>query len=201
MTERRPIWVRSLEISKATIRKEKLQIRKNLSFEQVNEFSDRICSNLFKTEEMKFCRNLLVYADYNNEVSTEKIILTALMRGIFVYMPKVNGDEMDFYRVFSLDELQSGAYGIREPYEIEHLKYVEEKNSVCLLPLSAFDASGNRIGYGKGYYDKYLNRVKVDSCIGLAFSFQESEDIPADVFDRKLDKVVTEEKVFDFHNI
>lgn len=189
--------MRNLEISKAQIRKEKLQIRKELSFEKVNELSEAICLRLFETEEMKFCRNLLVYADYNNEVATDKIILKALMQGISVYMPKVKGDEMDFYRVFALDELQSGSYGIREPYEIEHLKFEEENNTVCLLPLSAFDAMGNRIGYGKGYYDKYLNRVKVEACIGLAYSFQESEDIPAEEFDRKLDKVVTEADVFE----
>lgn len=189
--------MRNLEISKAQIRKEKLQIRKELSFAQVNELSEIICSKLYETDEMKFCRNLLVYADYNNEVATEKIILKALMQGISVYMPRVKGDEMDFYRVFSPDELQSAAYGIREPYEIEHLKFEEEKNSVCLLPLSAFDAKGNRIGYGKGYYDKYLNRVKVDSCIGLAYSFQECEGIPTEAFDIKLDKVVTEADVFE----
>lgn len=190
--------MRNLERSKADIRKEKLQLRKALTPLQAEEYSNKICDRLYETAQINECRRLLVYADYNNEVSTEKIILKAIMKGIEVYMPKVRGDEMDFYRVFSPDELQTGAFGIREPYEIDYLKFEGGDKSICLLPLSAFDKVGNRIGYGKGYYDKYLGRVSVETCIGLAYSFQECEEIPTDQYDRSLDMVITEEKILDF---
>lgn len=190
--------MRNLETSKSDIRKEKLKKRKALIPSEVEEYGRIICDSLFEQDFIKDCKYLLVYADYNNEVSTKRIILKALMKGIEVYMPKVDGDEMDFFRVFSTDELVTGAFGIREPYAIEHFKFEGKDNSICLLPLSAFDRFGNRIGYGKGYYDKYLAGINVSLSVGLAYSFQETESVPADEFDRKLDLLITEDKIWDF---
>lgn len=189
-----------MEINKSRLRKEKLALRKGLSQEERLEKCFSIAERLFEIPELNDCKNVLIYASYNNEVDTDKIILKSMLKGKEIYMPKVNGEEMDFYRVFSLDELETGAFGIREPYDIEHLRFEGSKDkTVCILPMAVFDENGNRIGYGKGYYDKYLSRIDVDIMIGLAFDCQKSdEQIDADEYDKKLDMVVTESGVYKF---
>lgn len=192
-------WVRSLETNKSGLRKEKLTLRKNLSENERIEKSLSITDRLLGIPEFDKCKNVLIYASYNNEVETDRVVLKAMLKGKNIYMPKVNGDEMEFYRVFSLDELAAGAFGIREPYDIEHLKYDGVPETVCILPMAVFDNEGNRIGYGKGYYDKYLSRINVDYMIGLAFECQRSEVvIDTDKHDRKLHIAVTEANTYRF---
>lgn len=195
----RLIWVRNLETNKSGLRKEKLSLRKNLSEDERVQKSLSITDRLFEIPEFIECKNVLIYASYNNEVDTDRVVLRAMLKGKNIYMPKVNGEEMDFYRVFSLDELASGAFGIREPYDIEHLKFEGAPETVCILPMAVFDEEGNRIGYGKGYYDKYLSRIDVDYRIGLAFECQKSDvNIDADEYDRRLHMAVTEADVYRF---
>lgn len=195
----RLIWVRNLETNKSRLRKEKLSLRKNLSEDERVQKSLSITDRLFEIPEFIECKNVLIYASYNNEVDTDRVVLRAMLKGKNIYMPKVNGEEMDFYRVFSLDELASGAFGIREPYDIEHLKFEGAPETVCILPMAVFDEEGNRIGYGKGYYDKYLSRIDVDYMIGLAFECQKSDvNIDADEYDRRLHMAVTEADVYRF---
>lgn len=195
----RLIWVRNLETNKSRLRKEKLSLRKNLSEDERVQKSLSITDRLFEIPEFIECKNVLIYASYNNEVDTDRVVLRAMLKGKNIYMPKVNGEEMDFYRVFSLDELAPGAFGIREPYDIEHLKFEGAPETVCILPMAVFDEEGNRIGYGKGYYDKYLSRIDVDYMIGLAFECQKSDvNIDADEYDRRLHMAVTEADVYRF---
>lgn len=195
----RLIWVRNLETNKSGLRKEKLSLRKNLSEDERVQKSLSITDRLFEIPEFIECKNVLIYASYNNEVDTDRVVLRAMLKGKNIYMPKVNGEEMDFYRVFSLDELASSAFGIREPYDIEHLKFEGAPETVCILPMAVFDEEGNRIGYGKGYYDKYLSRIDVDYMIGLAFECQKSDvNIDADEYDRRLHMAVTEADVYRF---
>lgn len=191
--------MKNLETNKASIRKEALLKRKNLSAEERMDKSQAIVLSLVETDEYINSDNILVYAAYNNEVDTDLLVLRSIMSGKKVYMPKVSGEDMDFYRVFSLDELASGSFGIREPYDIEHLKYEGDDSSICILPLASFDIEGNRIGYGKGYYDRYLARVKVKHTAGIAFECQKSDQIiEINVFDHKLDMVITEEEIYNF---
>lgn len=191
--------MRNLETNKKEIRKRALEIRKSVPFEEWQMNSDNIFNKLISNQEFVDSSDVLVYASYNNEVDTDKFILKSLMMNKKVYMPRVNGDDMEFYRVFSLDELMPGAYGIREPYDIEHLKYEGGTKNVCIMPLASFDANGNRVGYGKGYYDRYLSRIHINTLIGIAFEFQKSEiDIITNEFDKKMDYVITEKNTYQF---
>lgn len=195
-TVQEQIWVRNLETNKNIIRKEKLALRKGLNSVERADFSRVISEKLSLIDEYNQSEFVLIYANYNNEVDTDEIVLRSIMRGKKVYMPKVFGDDMEFYRVFSLDELQKGAFGIREPYGIEHQKFEGNENSVCIMPLAAFDEQGNRIGYGKGYYDRYLNRIKVGCRIGLAYSCQKAECIPNEEHDIKMDYIICEDILY-----
>ena len=181
-----------METNKNDIRKMCLGRRKMLSFEERQEKSNLIAGYLYESREYKDAANVLIYADYNNEVVTDGIVDKAIKDGKRVYMPKVFGEDMKFYAIKCLEELEHGAFGIREPKENLELQFFEAPATICIMPLASFDLFGNRVGYGKGYYDRYLSRVSVQHRIGLAFSCQKVEEITADEFDQKLDFVITE---------
>ena len=96
---------------------------------------------------------------------------------------------MDFYCWSSQDPLQINKYGIPEPASGKKIV-----PNILLVPLVAFDKNCNRIGYGGGYYDRYIKKIKKIITIGLGYSFQRINQIPADKYDVKLDFIVTNEK-------
>ena len=98
---------------------------------------------------------------------------------------------MKFYQITSYDDLEAGYFGILEPKE-ECKEVNVSENSIVIMPGVAFDRKGNRIGYGKGYYDKYFSRYPEVYKIAIAFSMQIVDEIPADEFDIKANCVVTD---------
>ena len=102
---------------------------------------------------------ILGFVSYGSEICTTEILENALQDGKRVYVPKVEGQEMRFYRIQSLAELKEGYKGILEPEgNTESYEYAPEEAANCLLlmPGSVFDPLGNRMGYGGGFYDRYL---------------------------------------------
>ena len=181
--------------TKEHIRKEAIQKRKTLSLSDRMEKSDIILKYLMKTKEWNNAKNLLIYADFYNEVMTDKIILQAILQGKKVYLPKVNKKEIDFFRIYSLDDLRPGFYGIREPIDFEEEKIIPdqtEESILVIVPGTAFDKKGNRIGYGKGFYDRYLKKYQLTNTIGIAFSCQIYDEIPTDNFDWPIKQLITE---------
>lgn len=185
--------MRNLEKNKNTIRKEVLKARKKLTPLEIMFASDKISEYVLSLDELNEAESVLIYADYNNEVMTDKLVLSLMMKGKKIYMPKVFGDEMEFFRVFSLDELEVGAFNIREPIDIEDLKYEYKPKDLIIMPGVAFDEDGNRIGYGKGYYDRYLEEKTELIKVGICFKIQIVDKIPAQDTDVKLDYIISED--------
>ena len=186
--------------TKSDIRKEILAQRKKLSSEEVTLLSEKIINNLVSTEEYELAKDILVYCSYNNEVETRNLINIALDDDKNVYLPKVHGDSMDFYCINDLSELVPGKMGIMEPLENDCNKYNGKPYSLVIMPLSAYDKNGNRIGYGGGFYDKYLASHIAGIRIGIAFSFQEFKDIPAEETDIKLNYIINEKEVINLYD-
>lgn len=186
--------------TKKDIRSQYIKKRDALSQEEVNVKSDKILYQLFNLTEYKDAKYILLYADYHNEVATNKIFEDARQRGKKIYFPKVFGQEMEFYSVDSLEELRFGYKGIREPQEnpIKRFFYKKQDTTIMIVPGVAFDMKGYRVGYGKGYYDKYLFEKKMISTFALAYAFQILEHVPSDAHDIKMDKIITEELVYSF---
>ena len=186
--------------TKKDIRSQYIKKRDALSQEEVNVKSDKILYQLFNMTEYKDAKYILLYADYHNEVATNKIFEDARQRGKKIYFPKVFGQEMEFYSVDSLEELRFGYKGIREPQEnpIKRFFYKKQDTTIMIVPGVAFDMKGYRVGYGKGYYDKYLSEKKMISTFALAYTFQILEHVPSDAHDIKMDKIITEELVYSF---
>lgn len=226
--------------SATELRREKIRQRRSLTEEQRREKSAQIAAQLMSSEVWKSADNVLVYASYGAEVSTFELIDRALFSGKKVFCPKVEDSGMEFYRIFSREDLKPGFRGILEPdgrtaafkrlrmnkrpaaierpgssrqtAEFEGLKVNERQVPVALrrgddgcavfgrsqktlliAPGTVFDREGHRIGYGGGYYDRYLGGFSDTDrpyCVGLCFSCQLTERIWPEKHDIKMDWVI-----------
>lgn len=154
-----------------------LKKRQELDLEYVNAASMKVYDKLKSIEEFVCSKHVLIYVSYKNEIQTQNIIKELLDNGKCVYVPKVlEKGIMDFYRINSFDDLIEGFKGIVEPdtNKCKRYNYVDE--SVIICPGVVFDENGNRIGFGGGYYDRYLAKNKLFA-IGLAHDIQVVKEI------------------------
>ena len=174
--------------TKAALRKQVLKIRDQLTPEERNRsavlLTERICGHQW------FYRSdiLLAFVSYGSEIDTTEIIEEAIRRGKKVYVPRIEGNEMNFYRVNDLTTLEIGYKGIREPArDAEPFHYYAEQADrvLMLMPGAVFDHSRNRCGYGKGFYDRYLadKEALQQRTIGIGFRCQLIEELPAQEWD------------------
>jgi 5-formyltetrahydrofolate cyclo-ligase len=128
----------------------------------------------------------LVYLSYSSELSTEPLIDKLLERGVAIYAPRVEGEEM--VAVEYGDDFVISGQGIREPIG----ERFDGDLDIVILPLLAVDEQGNRLGYGGGYYDRYLAKHTSSLKIGYCFDFQMSKSLPSEETDVALNMVVTD---------
>ena len=177
--------------------KEILAKRKALSKGEYNEFSDKICHKVLSLEEYVNADKNLFYYPYNNEADILPLVKKAFDDKKNVYFPFVTGDTtMKFVKVKSLDDFREGYKGIYEPVGEEVFDNTSE-NACALIPGSSFDKQGNRTGYGKGYYDRYLDSCKGHICkVGICFFLQILEEIPdKKSTDIPMDYVINEKEI------
>lgn len=157
------------------------------------EKSIAICNSVISNNVFKKSSVVALYANTSSEVITESLLDEALRSGKVVLYPKVcDKGVMKFYRVYEKMDLQEGKFGILEPSTEEEFEI--DKIDLFIVPGLAFDKSMNRLGYGGGYYDRYLegaNGIKV----GLSFSSQICEKLDTFPHDVRLDYIVTEEEI------
>ena len=152
------------------------------------ERNARIFEQLFSQPCMQ-ADSFFVYRSFGTEADTHKITNELLRRGKRVYLPRVTGRDMALIR-YENQPFVKGAFGVDEPCG----KACNDSFEVCILPLLAADRRLARLGYGGGYYDRYL-ADKPAFRIGLAYSFQLLSEIPTESTDVFLDALVTDEKV------
>ena len=174
--------------TKAEIRKRILETRTNLTDDEVAAKSEAILQKVLKTPEYMEADNILLYADYNH-----------------VYFPKSDKltNSMLFFQTVSVKQLEKGFMGIPEPKENMQLcyKFNPDEDTLVILPGVAFDTRGFRLGYGKGFYDKFLSSRRQLSTMALAFACQIVDEMPDEEHDIKMDKIVTEEIIYSFLRI
>lgn len=183
-------------MEKSTLRKLKAKERDSLSQSEVQALSDMIIRKLIDTEEYRKAETILTYVSFRSEVITDDLILTAINDGKKVGVPKVEKDKMVFYRLKGLDMLEDGYFGVREPLMTD--EPMDPEKCLMIVPGLVFDFSLNRIGYGKGFYDKYFAEYSDKDFVkcGIAFDCQMCEKIEADPFDQPLDMLITETSLF-----
>ena len=181
--------------TKKELRKKMRSKRSELTKEQVNAESQKIVSRLLETTEYKNAKTVFSYISFEEEVDTFFLIEQALSNGKKVAVPRVSGKEMEFYHIKSFDELQPGYYGILEPITNEIEKELE---GILIVPGLAFDIEYNRMGYGGGFYDRYLNKHLKHKLlkVALAYDFQIVSMIETEEHDQKMDMMITPSKVW-----
>jgi 5,10-methenyltetrahydrofolate synthetase len=154
---------------KSTIRSKILQYRKAISPQSYKKMSERLQSLFLQSELYKQSTSIMLYMAINNEPDTDKIISTALEQNKIVLLPCIE-DEQLYPVIYKKNiPLKAGKYNIKEPLYKE--RYPLEDIDVVVVPGIAFDLYGNRIGYGKGYYDRFLTTLDKHTVkVGLSFT-------------------------------
>ena len=176
---------------KAALRKHLLEKRDSTSFDLMGIHSEKILSKLMKTKVISEAESIGCYYSIGSEVQTVELISHLLNEKKSVSLPKISSNTMSFRIIGDLSRLEKGEFDIPEPKDNAP---IQEKHDVILVPCVGLDNEGNRIGYGKGFYDKYLvgdNAIK----IALSYSKQIVKSIPVSAQDIKMDWIITEKDV------
>ena len=180
--------------SKKEIRAEVKQHRKEATPEQIRANSNVICEKFLQLPEYKDAEVVFAYMDCKNEVETKKVIEQCWMDGKTVAVPKVLGKIMKYYVIHSYNDLEDGYFGIQEP-KYEQLEEIICEDGLMILPGVAFDEQRHRVGYGGGFYDRYLEEHPDMIKIAFAFEFQMFKEVPFETFDRQPEKIITENRI------
>lgn len=178
---------------KNKIKESILEKRNSLARDKILEKSKKISEILFNLNQFKKSKTIMFFVSFNSEVNTHEMIKKTLGNKNVV-IPKVIQHEIEPSVIIDFDNLvPSGKFGILEP--IEPMKIAYKNIDLVLVPGIAFDTECHRIGYGFGYYDKFLRKVPKAIKIGLCFDFQIVDKIPREEHDVPVDFIVTEEKI------
>ncbi len=182
---------------KKSLRKEIKSLRASHTDEAIHGMSLQIRDQILTLPEYRNALVIYAYVDCKHEVETSDIIRAAWADGKRVAVPKVLGSDMKFFYITSLkDDLEEGYFGIREPYEKHPADEAGDENkALMLMPGVAFDEERHRIGYGGGFYDRFLEAHPGLSRIALAFEFQVKSQVPYETFDICPTKIVTEKRI------
>lgn len=168
--------------------------RKQLPKEQAEEKSNRIFENITRQEWYTNLKGVLcVYSAISNEVSLDLLIKEAFHKNQKLAFPRVKGKEMDFYLVSSYEELEEGSFHILEPKENCPV-FAPKQGDVMLVPGVAFSEKGSRIGFGQGYYDRYLKKFPEVYPVGIAYEMQMVSDWGKEEFDVSMGEIITEQR-------
>lgn len=179
--------------NKNQLRKE---IRQKGDVEDRKEKEERIIENLLSSELFSESDYVFLYASHKNEISVDRIALSAERLGKKTAFPFCENKDggMKFYFT-NLSDLKDGMYGIREPDKGKSEEAFYTEKSLCIVPGVAFGLKGERLGMGKGYYDRFLSEF-TGKTVGLSFEERLCDNIPMDKHDIEIEYLVTENKIY-----
>lgn len=177
-------------MEKAQIRSRMQAQKQRLTQRQIEQASARLTARMLALPAFLQAKSLYAYLSYNQEVRTGELLRRAQQLGKRVAVPLVTGaHEMHFFWLDDLERVRAGYRGIPEPMGDE--PEADDPAALMLLPGLAFDRAGHRIGYGGGFYDRYLQREKHPT-VALCYGFQLLDELPADALDIPVDQVLAD---------
>lgn len=180
-------------MEKEKVRGEIIKKRNDLTIEFKSNYDKIIFNRLINSEVYKKAKSIFTYISFGSEVDTKKFIEYALKDNKDIYVPKTDkaNKEMIAIRINSLDNMSVDKWGIFEPKYVDKNK-IGENFDLIIMPGVAFDRVGNRIGYGGGYYDKYISNIVCDSMkLALAYDLQIVNKIETEEHDIKVNNIIT----------
>ncbi len=185
---------------KKKLRKKFSSKRDLLSGIKIFEKSQKIKEKLFSLNEFKKAKTIFTYVSFKSEARTNEIISDSLKKKKKIAVPIVSlrGKKMLLSEIKSLNELEPSKIGLFQPRE-EFVRLMDKKKiDLVLVPGIAFDLNGNRIGSGKGFYDRFLSKIsKKIPIIGLAFEEQITKKVPREKHDVRMHKIVTDKRIIE----
>ncbi len=183
--------------TKAQLRKRMKAIRDGIPPELRKSKNEQITNALIKESWYADAKIICVYAAIASEVNLRGFCQRAWNDGKKLYFPKVFGEEMEFYEVDDFTCLKEGCFHVMEPdlenYDLKKYEDLTEPVHI-LVPGVAFSATSYRLGYGKGYYDRYLSMHPSLIPVGICYSEQRESEIPTDIHDIRMKKIITDEQ-------
>lgn len=176
-------------MDKKELRKQIRNRKRQFTADELNELSVPVMNRLLGMPEVINAKTILLYYSLPDEVNTHETVELLARQGKTVLLPKViDGENMEIRIYESPEDLTEGNYGIMEPNGKLFTDY--GKIDTAVIPGMSFDADNNRLGRGKGYYDRFLKNIPQAYKIGVCFDFQKEQNIPHDEYDIKMDTVI-----------
>ena len=187
------MYIKNIKEYKKSLRQQYRQIRETMEAEKKFQMDESIFKRILTLKEYKKEMNFFTYVSKEIEVDTMHLIEAALQAGKHVAVPRcVPGTyEMEFYYIQSLEDLAPGMFGVLEPI-LERCRKVEDfSHGFCVVPGLSFDTQGYRLGYGKGYYDRFLSSFE-GFTVGICYHNCVRWKLPHGYFDRPVQLLVTD---------
>lgn len=186
------------------LRKQILGARDLMSASERHEKSSSAIQNFWSLSQMKHWSTLFIYVNFRSELETLELIHLCLSKGKRVVVPLVDASAVSMIPLQIQDpekDLVPGYYGIPEPDPQKSLRVSAREIDAAIIPGSVFDTHGGRLGYGGGYYDRFLvNDAPQAKRVGFAFEMQVIENVPVQPHDQPLDILITEKRVVNIDN-
>ena len=179
--------------NKEEIRKKSIEIRKNITNTDIK--SNIIFEKIINLDIYKKSKVIGIYNSLSSEVNTNKIIEYSFNNGKIVVLPKIVNNDIKFYKIEKDKKYIKSKFGVLEPIGIEDKYILKDNIPLMIIPGVSFDKNKNRMGFGKGYYDKYLENSNTYK-IGICFQEQICEKLIVNSNDIKMDIVITNEKLY-----
>ena len=178
---------------KTELRQKYRSLRQSMPTEIKEQKDEAIAAQVRRLWQYQRNSILLIYVSTSIEVDTFRIIRQAIADGKRVAVPRCIPDtrNMEFYYIHSTDELKPGMFGVLEPDPVAENLYSESDGGLCIVPAFSYDWRGYRLGYGKGYYDRFLSRFE-GNMVGICYSECVQRSLPHGRFDRPVELLVTE---------
>ena len=181
---------------KVKIRHKLLKIRKNLDEKDRALKNEKIAERLESMSYFKKANHVLLYYSHNGEVDTLKLI-EKYIDSKQLYLPVIQGkSRFQAVPIKRPLDLRPGFEGVPEPIDTPPSSVYDDQIELIVMPGVAFDKKGNRLGMGKGYYDRYLNKKNKPIRLALAYEEQVLDHLPKDQYDECIDLIVTDQKIY-----
>jgi 5-formyltetrahydrofolate cyclo-ligase len=187
-----------LESEKRKVRFDFLSLRNKIDPVLAAAYSASILVRIKKLSAYGKAKTVLFYLSYGSEVITDFMVKSAIEEGKIVAVPaiKIVGDvKMQIVKITRLEDANQPVYGIRQPKINPDDIITKNDVDLAFIPAIAFDVNGHRIGYGKGYYDRWLKRMPVNKTVGLAYDSQITDKLPTGQHDIPVGAIITEKRV------
>ena len=175
-------------MNKKELRRTIRERKRSMTEAEIREKSEALAKLFLDSTEYRSARSIYGYLPYNQEVRTVPMLEQALLDGKRVAVPKCYGEEMRFIWMDDLSKVEKGYAGIPEP--VADGPVADDETALVLMPGMAFDREGHRIGYGGGFYDKFLAREQNHPKLALCYDFQMVDHLETEEFDIPVDKVL-----------